>query len=246
MSENKKNEISVEDKINLLLKVPLFKSLESEKILSLANALIECKIKKNNDVVFNEEDEEYALYIIYKGQVQINKGMRGIDGMLSPDDVRYITIGYKNEGDYFGEMSLLDKKARSASILATRKTKLLKLTREKFKEIISPENHDSIIIELLANLRKTDKRLTNLALMSSYQKVAMIIYENFLAGADTNKIELNNKKISELLAINLKDVGAFVKALVDKGFIERIGYKEIKIVKKEFPHTKKELENNDV
>lgn len=51
----------------------------------------------------------------------------------------------------------------------------------------------------------------------------------------------NRQKISQILGIDPKYVGQWLQALEDKGFIERNGYKEIKIINEPFPLTKEEL-----
>ena len=72
------------------------------------------------------------MYVIIKGRITISKQvMAGLDKTLTTLE----------EGDYFGEMSLLLNATRTATATALEDSTLIKLSREEFKQILkkSPE-----------------------------------------------------------------------------------------------------------
>jgi len=74
---------------------------------------------KTGTIIFREKDPADVMYVIISGRVSISKQvMEGIDKTLS----------VLEEGEYFGEMSLLLKANRSATVTAMEDTELVKLS----------------------------------------------------------------------------------------------------------------------
>jgi CRP/FNR family transcriptional regulator, cyclic AMP receptor protein len=70
------------------------------------------------EVLFKEDDLENAMYLILEGELEIFKGPKQI-AILGP-------------GQYLGEMSLIESKARSASARAQQATLLMEINEEHF------------------------------------------------------------------------------------------------------------------
>ena len=85
-----------------------------------------------------------ALYIILKGQVSVVK--RGPEGQ---GDINLATL---DEGDFFGEMALLDGAPRSASVTALTPTECLLLTRWVFYTTLRSD--PEIAVAMLPTLSK--------------------------------------------------------------------------------------------
>ncbi|MFH1728064.1 MAG: ATP-binding protein [Pseudomonadota bacterium] len=106
---------------DILLKIPIFQSFDDHEI-----SIIEKVIKKESfpkdHLIFNEGDIGNVMYILVNGSVGIYK---------SNEDYEKIKLTtMQQQGDFFGEMSLFDKKPRSASVVALEEVDLLKLTRK--------------------------------------------------------------------------------------------------------------------
>ena len=110
------------DTLDVLNKVPLFKSLTPDDRAELATLLRIQRVKKG-EVLFRKESEGNTLYIIQEGAVKI---------VLSSNlgDERIVAVFSK--GDFFGEMSLLDGMPRSADAVAIKPTRLYLLNRSDF------------------------------------------------------------------------------------------------------------------
>ena len=112
---------------------------------------------KARTVIFREGDSADVMYVIVSGKVSISKQiMTGVDKTLS----------VLEEGEYFGEMSLLLKASRSATATALEDTTLIKLGREDFKQILqeSPDVGLTMLTQLAERLEKTNKEAILLAL----------------------------------------------------------------------------------
>jgi CRP-like cAMP-binding protein len=95
------------------------------------------------------------MYIIVDGRVRVHDG-----------DQEIATLG---EGNFFGEMALLDTVARSASVTAIEETRLLQIDQEPFYVLL--EDHSEVgrrIMQLLTRrLRKLMEERLNTERLTS-------------------------------------------------------------------------------
>src|SRR5437660_11243903 len=98
-----------------------------------------------------------ALYVVAKGQVKV---------VLIGEDGREVILSVLGEGDFFGEMSLIDEEPRSAHVIAMEDSNLLVIRREDFQAILqqSPGIATGLLRELSRRLRRVDEKVGSLAL----------------------------------------------------------------------------------
>ena len=107
---------------------------------------------KEGDIIFKENEEDCKeMYVIDSGRVNIVKKVGDTDTTLATLD----------EGDFFGEMSLITGSKRSASAIAHTKCKLHTMDKETFEFNLSNDiNFMRQILETLAHrLEATDTNL---------------------------------------------------------------------------------------
>ncbi|MBT3881558.1 MAG: cyclic nucleotide-binding domain-containing protein [Candidatus Scalindua sp.] len=107
---------------------------------------------KEGDIIFKENAEDCKeMYIIDSGRVNIVKKVEDTD----------ISLTTLDEGDFFGEMSLITGSKRSASAIAHTKCKLHTMDKETFEFNLSNDiNFMRQIFETLAHrLEATDTNL---------------------------------------------------------------------------------------
>lgn len=109
---------------------------------------------QSGDLIFQEGDTGDALYIIRAGIVAVLKGP-----LESPT-----VIGFRGPGEVIGEVSLLDNHPRSASLAAVRSTRLLRIKRDVFQQILAndPSASASIMRTLTARLRESDNAIVSI------------------------------------------------------------------------------------
>ncbi|MBW1840600.1 MAG: Crp/Fnr family transcriptional regulator, partial [Deltaproteobacteria bacterium] len=170
----------------LLSRIPLFENLGSEDLEDLLILLREQKIKKG-DVLFRQKSEGNALYFIRQGAIKIVLPSR-------LGDERIVTIF--SEGDFFGEMSLLDGMPRSADAVAVQDSRVLILDRSNFLRFL--KNNDSAMEKILSTLsirlRKTDELLEDITFLNipgRFAKKLLEIGETFgQKDGDTVRVSL--------------------------------------------------------
>jgi CRP-like cAMP-binding protein len=107
---------------------------------------------KEGDTIFKEDEESCKeMYVIDSGRVNIVKKVGDTD----------ITLTTLDEGDFFGEMSLITGNKRSASAIAQTNCKLHTMDKETFELNLSKDiTFMRNILETLAHrLEETDTSL---------------------------------------------------------------------------------------
>ncbi len=108
-----------------LIKCPIFKDSNPTLLADIANKLLQ-ETHPAGTVIIRQGDEGEKFYIIRTGRVKVIKETDGKEEFL-------IELG---PGDFFGELALLRKEPRAATVRAIEEVELLTLSRELFTEIV--------------------------------------------------------------------------------------------------------------
>jgi CRP/FNR family cyclic AMP-dependent transcriptional regulator len=128
------------EEVNLLAKVPVFTSLKPVYLTELATKLT-TRHYRRGETIFHKDDPGSTLYIIKSGQVKI--ATTSLEG-------EEIILAILADSDFFGELSLLDGRPRSATTIAMEDTKVLTLHRDDFLDVIG--KHAGLAADMLAAL----------------------------------------------------------------------------------------------
>ena len=137
--------------IDDLRQVPLFESLDEEAAKELSGLLetLDCEAPK---VLFRAGDAGDAMYLIERGKVRIS---------VQATDGRELTLTELGQGDFFGELTLLDRQPRSANATVSEESRLAVLSREHFLSFM--RSKPNVALEMLTalahRLRRTDELL---------------------------------------------------------------------------------------
>ena len=131
--------------------VPLFASLDDEAAGDLRN-LLSVREVPNGAALFRAGDQGDAMYLIESGRVRIT---------ISDDDQKEIVLAELAQGDFFGEMAIIDGKQRSANATVAEDARLAVLSRENFLGFIhdNPKVALAMLSASFARFRRTDKLL---------------------------------------------------------------------------------------
>src|SRR5256712_9468525 len=83
------------------------------------------------------------------------------------------------EGEFFGEMALIDDEPRSAHVIAMEDSTLLVLRREDFQGILkqTPSIALALLRELSRRLRRVDEKVGSLLLLDVHGRVAQLLLD---------------------------------------------------------------------
>src|SRR6266702_3514624 len=142
---------SPEMTLEAIRSVPLFASLDDNATRELRNLLRRHRVSAGS-ALFRAGDQGDAMYLIEKGRVRI---------AIADEDKKEITLAELAQGDFFGEMAIIDGKQRSADAIVSEPARLAVLSRENFLRFI--QNDPTVALEMLSatfgRLRRTDKLL---------------------------------------------------------------------------------------
>jgi len=133
-------------KISFLRNMSLLIKFTDKQIDSLSDALTEVRFGVG-DVIIKEGDKPDALYIIKTGKVKFEKSLLGGDSKRkvssesnqSGNSNSSLTLGETGPGDYFGEMALIRKDVRAATVTAAANdTRLYQLRAADFSRLMGP------------------------------------------------------------------------------------------------------------
>jgi CRP-like cAMP-binding protein len=117
--------------------------------------ITEEKTYAKGDAIIEERTSAERFFIIYHGKIEITKQF---------EDGQQFVLAVHSDGDFFGEMALLDEGPRSASARAVEPTTVLEITRTNFETLLykAPVVAYHIIRELSSRLRETGALLISL------------------------------------------------------------------------------------
>lgn len=108
----------------ILLHIPVFKELNNRDLRTIKRILHQREYQ-TNEVIFHQGDVGLGMYIIVRGAVEI---------ICNPG--RHV-LAELQDGDFFGELALLDEAPRSATAVAKKPCTLLCFFKPELLDIIS-------------------------------------------------------------------------------------------------------------
>jgi uncharacterized membrane protein len=142
---------SPEMTIETLRSVPLFASLGDDDARALRR-LLKTETLARGTLIFKQGDAGDAMYLVESGRVRI---------YIVDEAGEELTLAELADGDFFGEMSIIEGKPRTATARVTEDARLARLSREDFHNFIR-RNSDvalAMVGAISERLRRTDELL---------------------------------------------------------------------------------------
>ncbi len=147
--------------------IDLFEGLSPAELEALRSSSVMRDCGKNA-VIIHEGDVADSLYIIDSGRVKV---------YCSDKNGKDFVLDILDEGDYFGELALLDDDRRSASVRAMEPSRFQVIYKQDFSKVL--DAHPNISRTLIRNLTRRIRKLTNdvksLALQDVYGRVTKVL-----------------------------------------------------------------------
>ncbi len=137
--------------LEALRSVPLFASLSDSATTELRNLLTTTDVSTGTQLCHKGEVGD-AMYLIETGRVRIS---------IVDEDHREITLAELAQGDFFGEMSIIDGRQRSADVTVIENGRVAVLSRPDFLKFVrsNPDVALGMLGALSDRLRRTDELL---------------------------------------------------------------------------------------
>jgi CRP-like cAMP-binding protein len=158
------DELKLERYRSLLGQTAVFKGCTPNALEDLARRL-QVRTRPASTLIVAQDEPGDAMFVIVAGRAKV---------ALFGENGRELTLSELKPGDFFGEMSLLDNRPRSANVVAITDTTLLMLTRDAFVAHLKshPQTSINLLAELTRRLRAADETIANLALHDVESRLA--------------------------------------------------------------------------
>ena len=209
----------------MLENIPLFSGLSSAALAEIEQHGTVKSFKKNA-LIINQDDETYSLYVILSGRVKV---------FISGEDGREAVLNHQSAGDYFGDLALIDKQPRVASVMTTEPSRFMVISRDDFMACLSktPEIAINLIKPMTSRMRMLAKNVSNLALLDVYGRVARVLLEQGQEQEDGEMVteKLTQQEIADMVGASRAMVSRILKDLKTGGYIS-VNKKQITIHQK--------------
>ena len=180
--------------IQFLSGIPFFSEVSNEALEHLCDNITEETFIKN-EAIFIKNTIGHSMYAVLEGSVKVHDKTHVYDTL--------------SEGDCFGEYALIDNDTRSASVTALEKTKVLKIERDDFLDLLQQDSGFaqgilSVMIERHRELDTIQERLASskIEIENANSKLSGLIngaMDAIIMFDSTFKIILTNPSANKLL-----------------------------------------------
>ena len=203
--------------LDLLRRVPLFSLLTVAQAEVISGAVIKRRFKRGEALV-EQGHKSDALFILLTGRARV---------MTSDSRGREVILATLAQGDYLGEMSIIDNEPHSATVRAEVQTDVLMLGRAEFARCLTENASMSLVVMrgLVKRLRHADRKIESLALLDVYGRVAHALLDFAVPDAQGQlviKDKISRQDLAKMVGASREMVSRVMKDLEERGFIEAL------------------------
>ena len=163
-----------------LRKIDLLAGFDEDSITQLASSAHE-RHYVAGETIFLRGDKGDCFYVIISGRVRI---------VLGVSDGREMTLRHQGPGTIFGEIAMLDGRARSADAMALDPTALIRISRMHFMDVMEhqPKLAQVLLGALCARLRVLTDQVEAIALFPLETRLARLFLQLISAAGSAGPI----------------------------------------------------------
>jgi CRP-like cAMP-binding protein len=164
-----------DDRMALLRAVPIFGELGDGELARIAEASVP-RAFAAEETIFREGDEGDTCYVLRMGRVRV---------VREHADGRSITLATFGPGELFGELSLLDRERRSATVEAVEDAEAVAIMGRDMRRLLraEPEIALGMLAALGRRLRSTNERLARQSFQTVPGRVASALRQLIVQAA---------------------------------------------------------------
>jgi CRP-like cAMP-binding protein len=203
---------------SLLSGIDLLEDLGDEELTALEQA---CRYRRfaAQEQVIDRESHTNDVFFVVRGRVRVvNYSLLG----------REITFDELGEGSYFGELSALDGKPRSASVMAIEDALIVAAPGRLFMRVLEkhPKMALSVMKRLAGIVRTADDRIMDLSTLAAHNRVhAELLRQarNHMTNRNAAQIEPSpvHGNLASRVSTTRETVARVLNDLARKGIVER-------------------------
>lgn len=200
-----------------LRQTPLFSGLDDEAAAALRASMATTRFRRG-DVVFREGDSGDRLFVIVDGKVKLGR---------SSSDGRENLLAILGPGQMFGELTLFDPGARSATVTAVTDVTFETLSHDELVRWLSgrPDVARGLLGQLAARLRKANDVVADLVFSDVPGRVAKALLDlssRFGRTADDGihvHHDLTQEELAQLVGASRETVNKALADFAQRGWL---------------------------
>lgn len=147
--------VSLMERVVFLRRVPLFARLapvEPKQVAAIAGE----RVYADGDVLASQGEPGDEMYVIVTGEVRV---------IVKRSDGSTVEAVRRGVGEYVGEMAILTRESRIATLIAVGSVRVLTIVQKDFERILRERSETglAVIRELCARLKESETRIANSA-----------------------------------------------------------------------------------
>lgn len=149
--------------VDALRKVRLFADIPTGELQAVASTVHASRCEKGQRI-FEEGTEADCCFVLLTGRAKV---------VISSESGTEVILGSVGPGQLVGELALLDRSTRSASLIATEDCELITLTRASFATLRTNQAfEDRLIVHITSMLRRATEQLRAIYTFNSLERVS--------------------------------------------------------------------------
>ena len=192
---------------------PFFASLSPQDAQTLL-ARSRTRRASANQTLFYRDEPGDGLYGILAGRIAFT-----VD---SPEG-KELTLNVLGQGEFFGEIALLDGKGRSATAVARDDSELLFIPRHEFLPFFG-ERPDAMmrVVELLCvRLRRSTDYISDATFLDLQRRLAKQLLMMLSGARPDSGLRISHAELASMLGVSRERVSRQLAAWSDKGILEQ-------------------------
>ncbi len=219
--------MSMLSNLDLIRRVPLFANLEPELAEVLAAAAEKRRYKRGESLV-KQNTHSDALYVLLAGRARV---------LMTDPKGREVILATLHAGDYVGEMSLVDRNPHSATVTTEVQSDVLVLGHHEVTRCLQESKTLalSFLGGMVQRLRNADQKISSLALMGVYGRVATVLLDHAVADDKGELIireKLSRLDIAKMVGASREMVTRVMRDFEEQGFIETLDDGSVRVIER--------------
>jgi CRP/FNR family cyclic AMP-dependent transcriptional regulator len=193
---------------------PLFNNANQETLEWLLTVAVKHDYPANRAVLM-EDSWGNAVYFVVSGWVKVRR--------LSGDNA--VTLAILGQGDFFGEMAILDESPRSTDVVALSSVKLISVSAQRFIQTLfkDPQLHHRMLQLMVQRLRQSNLRFQMRHQPPAVKLVKMLVTfaENYGKKTEqgTEIFNIPPQDLAQVADITVEETQKIIEKLTSKGWV---------------------------
>ena len=214
--------MSLAPTVAALARTTIFGSLDEAALQRVADESVEASYRPGG-VVFAQGDPGDCLYVVTSGRLKLQVRIRGLDTLM---------LTTLRAPDTFGELAVIDRGPRSATVVALEPSTLLAVARSTVLALLSdrPEVTEALLRGLGATVRRLTEQAADLALLDLTGRVAKLLVTlgdqqlapeaDDAAAGQVLELRLTQTDMAQMVGGTRQSVNQILSGFAARGLIE--------------------------